>query len=98
MLIEVKPVQPLKQPSPNLVIDDGMVIEVKLLQLKKQYSPKLVTDDGIVIEVKLLQREKLLAPSSVTGYLFPSHVMLAGITISFCVYLLPISAAQLWSV
>ena len=62
-----------------------MVIEVKLLQLEKQYSPKRVTDDGMVTEVKLLQREKLLAPSSVTGYFFPSHIMLDGITISFCV-------------
>ena len=75
-----------------------MVIEVKLLQLEKQDSPKLVTDDGMVTELRLEQLEKLLAPSSVTGYFFPSHVMLAGITISFCVYLLPISAAQLWSV
>ena len=62
-----------------------MVIEVKLLQYSKHDAPKLVTDDGMVTEVKLLQREKLLAPSSVTGYFFPAHVMLAGITISFCV-------------
>ena len=31
MVTEVKPVQPLKQLSPKLVTDDGMVIEVKLL-------------------------------------------------------------------
>ena len=75
-----------------------MVTEVKLVQNAKHDDPKLVTDDGMVIEVKLLQPEKLLAPSSVTGYFFPSHVMLAGITISFCVYLLLVSTAQLWSV
>ena len=39
----------------------------------------------MVIEFKLLQPEKHLAPSSVTGYFFPSHVMLGGITILFCV-------------
>ena len=32
MVIEVKPVQPLKQLFPKLVTDDGMLIEVKLLQ------------------------------------------------------------------
>ena len=32
MVIEVKPLQPAKQPSPNEVTDEGMVIEVKPLQ------------------------------------------------------------------
>ena len=85
MVIEAKLLQPEKHISPKLVIDDGMVTEVKLLQSEKQFSPKLVTDDGMVTEVKFEQPEKHLVPSSVIGYFFPSHVMLAGITISFCV-------------
>ena len=36
MVIEVKPLQPEKQASPNDVTDEGMVIEVKPLQLEKQ--------------------------------------------------------------
>ena len=32
MVIEVKPLQPGKQKSPNEVTDEGMVIEVKPLQ------------------------------------------------------------------
>ena len=32
MVIEVKPLQPSKQPPPNEVTDEGMVIEVKPLQ------------------------------------------------------------------
>ena len=36
MVIEVKPLQPPKQYSPNEVTDEGMVIEVKPLQFQKQ--------------------------------------------------------------
>ena len=61
MVIEVKPPQYSKQPSPKLVTDDGMVIEVKSPQPQKQYSPNLVTDDGMVIEVKLVQTLYLLS-------------------------------------
>ena len=60
MLTEYKFSQPLKQLSPKLVTDDGMVIEVKLLQPSKHSCPKLVTDDGMVIEAKLLQYRYLL--------------------------------------
>ena len=54
MVMEVK-LQPLKQPSPKLVTELGMVMEVKLLQTSKQFLPKLVTELGMVMEVKLLQ-------------------------------------------
>ncbi len=57
-------------------------MEVKLEQLLKQLSPKLVTDDGIVIDFKPEQSLKQLFPNSVTGYFFPSHAILAGMTIS----------------
>ncbi len=60
MVMEVKPLQPEKQASPNEVKDEGMVIEVKPLQAKKQYSPNDVTEEGMVIEVKPLQSLYLL--------------------------------------
>ena len=60
MVIEVKPMQPLKQEFPNEVTEEGMVTEVKLLQPKKHPSPNEVTDEGIVIEVKPLQPSYLL--------------------------------------
>ena len=43
MVIEVKPLQPEKQPLPNDVTDEGMVIEVKPLQFLKQDAPNVVT-------------------------------------------------------
>ena len=43
MVIEVKPLQPLKQDSPNEVTDEGMVIEVKPLQPSKQEAPNEAT-------------------------------------------------------
>ena len=43
MVIEVKPLQPSKQDSPNEVTDEGMVIEVKPLQSLKQEAPNEVT-------------------------------------------------------
>ena len=52
MVIEVKPLQPLKQDSPNEVTDEEMVIEVKPRQAQKQRLPNEVTDEGMVIEVK----------------------------------------------
>ena len=70
-----------KHLSGKLVTDEGMVIEVKLWQLEKQPPPKLVTDEGIVTEIKL-EPLKQLFPNSVTGYVFPSQVISAGITIS----------------
>ena len=36
MVIEVKPLQPKKQPHSNEVTDEGMVIEVKPMQSEKQ--------------------------------------------------------------
>ena len=81
MVMEVSP-EFTKHQFPKLVTDEGMVIEVKLSQFKKQLSPKLVTDDGIVIDFKLWQSLKQLFPNSVTGYVFPSQVISAGITIS----------------
>ena len=47
MVMEVKLLQPKKQPLPKLVTELGMVMEVKLLQPKKLFSPKLVTELGI---------------------------------------------------
>ena len=52
MVIEVKPLQPTKQYSPNEVTDEGMVIDFKPLQSEKQNSPNKVTDEGMVIEIK----------------------------------------------
>ena len=52
MVIEVKPVQPLKQLFPKLLTDDGRVIKAKLLQPLKQLSPKLLTDDGMMTELR----------------------------------------------
>ena len=43
MVIEVKPLQPLKQKSPNEVTDERMVIEVKPQQSLKQSSSNEVT-------------------------------------------------------
>ena len=58
--MEVKPLQPPKQDSPNEVTDEGIVMEVKPLQPAKQDSPSEVTDEGIVMEVKPLQSRYLL--------------------------------------
>ena len=58
--MEVKPLQPPKQDSPNEVTDEGIVMEVKPLQPAKQDSPSEVTDEGIVMEVKPLQPTYLL--------------------------------------
>ena len=66
MVMEVKLLQPLKQPTSKLQIESGMVMEVKPLQSEKHLSPKLVTEVGIVMEVKLLQPEKHLSPKLVT--------------------------------
>ena len=83
MVIEVKPLQNEKQPSPNEVTDEGMVIEVKPRQPSKHNSPNEVTDEGMVIEVKPLQSLKQDAPNEVTTYSTPSlPLTFSGIIIS----------------
>ena len=83
MVIEVKPLQYMKQDSPNEVTDEGMVIEVKPLQPEKQPPPNEVTDEGMVIEVKSLQSLKQDAPNEVTTYSIPSlPITFSGIMIS----------------
>ena len=79
MVIEVKPLQPSKQDSPNEVTDEGMVIEVKPLQSLKQEAPNEVTTystpslpltfSGIIISPEYLPsvlgiRVAVLAPVS----------------------------------
>ena len=82
-MIEVKPLQPPKQQSPNEVTDEGMVIEVKPQQSEKQDALNEVTDEGMVIEVKLLQYEKQDALNEVTTYSTPSlPLTFSGIIIS----------------
>ena len=66
MVIEVKPLQPKKQPSPNEVTEEGMVMEVKALQPEKQKLPNEETEEGIEIEVKLLQPLKQEFPNEET--------------------------------
>ena len=55
-----RPLQLMKQTSPKLVTELGMVMEVKLMQLLKHPYPKLVTELGMVMEVKLMQSAYLL--------------------------------------
>ena len=59
MVIDVKPEQPEKAPSPILVTEFGMVIDVKPEQPRKAKLPILVTEFGIVTEVKRLQPQYL---------------------------------------
>ena len=81
--MEVKPLQPKKQSSPNEVTDEGMVIEVKSLQPEKQELPNDVTDEGMAIEVKPLQLKKQEAPNEATIYSTPSlPLTFSGIMIS----------------
>ena len=47
MVIELKPLQPEKQDSPNEVTDEGMVIEVKPLHFSKQEAPNEVTIESV---------------------------------------------------
>ena len=61
MVMEVKPLQLLKQDLPKEVTDEGMVIEVRPLQEEKQWSPNEATEEGMVIEVKPLQPQYLLS-------------------------------------
>ena len=75
MVIEVKPLQSLKQDSPNEVTEEGMVIEVKPLQSLKQDSPNEVTEEGMVTEVKSLQPLKHSVPNEVTLYSTPSLLL-----------------------
>ena len=60
MVIVVKPLQPVKQHSPNEVTEEGRVMEVKPLQPVKQNTPNEVTEEEMVIEVKPLQPQYLL--------------------------------------
>ena len=60
--MEVKPLQALKQYSPNEVTDEGIVMEVKPLQPVKQCPPNDVTDEGIVMEVKLHNNQRSTHP------------------------------------
>ena len=39
----------LKQPSPKLITEDGMLMDVREEQSLKQLFPKLVTDDGMIV-------------------------------------------------
>ena len=48
----------LKQPSPILVTEDGMLMDVREAQPLKQKSPKLVTDDGMSMDVSAKQPSK----------------------------------------
>lgn len=50
--MDLKPLQPEKQKSPNDITDDGISMVVKLLQHEKHFFPNLLTDEGIVTEVK----------------------------------------------
>ena len=65
-MIEVKPLQSQKQPSPNNVTEEGMEIEVKPLQSSKQLGPISVTPEGMVKLVKPLQPLKADSPIEVT--------------------------------
>ena len=61
IVMEVKPLQSLKQPVPSQVTELGMVMVVNPLQPSKQPLPSLVTELGMVKEVmedNLLQPEK----------------------------------------
>ena len=64
MVMEVKPVQWLKQPYPISVTDEGIVMDVKPVQPSKPF--KDVTEEGIVMEVKPVQWLKQPYPISVT--------------------------------
>ena len=41
--------QPIKQPSPKLVTEDGILMDMREEHPEKQPSPKLVTEDGITV-------------------------------------------------
>ena len=47
--MDVREEQPLKQFSPKLVTEDGILMDVREEQPSKQYSSKLVTEDGITV-------------------------------------------------
>ena len=53
MVIEVKPVQPLKQLFPKLLTDDGMMTELRSEQSKKLLAPSSVTGNFFLAHVML---------------------------------------------
>ena len=67
--------QDLKQFSPKLVTEDGILMDVREEQREKQFSPKLVTEDGILMDVREEQPIKQFAPKRVTedGITVPAH-------------------------
>lgn len=58
--MEVKPLQPEKQPSSIDVTDEGISMEVKPLQSPKHPLLNEVIDEGIFMEVIFLQSENVL--------------------------------------
>ena len=82
MVIDVKPVQPLKAIYPILVTEFGIVTDVKPVHQEKADLPILVTEFGMVTDVKPLQYWKAHLPILVTGYSFPFDVIELGITTS----------------
>ena len=73
MVIEARPVQPLKASSPIEVTELGMVTEVKPVQPSNALSPIVVTELGMVTEVRPLQ--SLNAPSQT--HTVPSLIAIA---------------------
>ena len=64
--------QDLKQFSPKLVTEDGILMDVREEQYAKQDFPKLVTEDGILMDVREEQDFKQLSPKLVSLYATPS--------------------------
>ena len=98
MVIDVKPVQPLKALYPILVTEFGIVTDVKPVHQEKADLPILVTEFGMVTDVKSLQPSKARNPILVTVYSFPSTVIELGITTSPAyLYSLEVTSAVLSS-
>ena len=55
MVIEVRPMQPLKATAPIVVTELGMVIKVRPVQPLNALKPIVVTELGMVIEIKPMQ-------------------------------------------
>lgn len=65
--IEASDKHRLKQPSPKLVTEDGMVIAVSDEQSSKHQPSRLVTDGGIETEMSDEQSAKQLSSKLVTS-------------------------------
>jgi hypothetical protein len=76
MVMDVRPLQLSKAPSPIDVTLFGIVTEVRPLQPQKAAFPMDVTLFGIVTEVRPLQRSKAASPIDFTGY----PLIVVGIT------------------